>query len=123
MKRKKYFNYLILLPLIAAVGLFNTACSSDDDFASSNSCYEGEIRGSDGFGNTYIITNTVPSDSPFNEISEGVFISVKSSLISEYGFNEGDIINYQILSYSIDNGIHDGYHFHARYICEIKLCE
>lgn len=123
MKRKKYFNYLILLPLIAAVGLFNTACSSDDDFASSNSCYEGEIRGSDGFGNTYIITTSVPPDSPYKEIGTGVFVSVKTSFIMAHGLNRGDIIEFQILSYSIDKELHDGLRLHARYICDIKLCE
>ena len=125
MNRNKYLKPFFLFPLMVAIGLLVTACSSDDDSASSstNFCYEGEIKGGDNFGNTYIITNSVPSDSPSNEIGEGVFISVKSSWISEHGFSKGDIINFQILSYSIANGIHDGYHFDARYICEIKLCE
>lgn len=122
MKKRKYIRKtILLLPLVAAIGLLFTACSSDDE--PKIPCYEGEIRGSDGFGNTYIITTSVPPDSPYKEIGTGVFVSVKTSFIMAHGLNRGDIIEFQILSYSIDKELHDGLRLHARYICDIKLCE
>ena len=121
MKKEKLKLSILLLPLIAAIGLLVTACSSDDELKIP--CYEGEIKGSDDFGNTYIITTSVPPDSPYKEIGTGVFVSVKTSFIMAHGLNRGDIIEFQILSYSIDKELHDGLRLHARYICDIKLCE
>ena len=121
MKRNQLKLSIFLLPLIAAIGLLVTACNSDDE--PKIPCYKGEIKGSDDFGNTYIITTSAPPDSPYKEIGSDVFVSVKTSFIMAHGLNRGDIIEFQILSYSIDKELHDGLRLHARYICDIKLCE
>lgn len=122
MKKRKYIRKtILLLPLVAAIGLLFTACSSDDE--PKIPCYEGEIRGSDGFGNTYIITTSVPQDSPYKEIGTNVFISVKTAFIIAHGMNNGDIIEFQLLSSTLNDQAAHGPKYHANYICEIKLCE
>ena len=121
MKRNQLKLSIFLLPLIAAIGLLVTACNSDDE--PKIPCYKGEIKGSDDFGNTYIITTSAPPDSPYKEIGSDVVVSVKTAFIIAHGLDKGDIIEFQILSYTLNDQAAHGPYYHARYMCDIKLCE